>query len=173
MIHSWKVASIGVTGVALALGAAVVRVPEAGLHLSGKAEACLACHRMAPQHASWKASAHARVTTCEDCHLPQEGLAEALAHKASDGLRHAAVTFVAAEPEAIRLGEAGLAVVQANCVRCHGWGAQPPTTPAGAGLPRPQPTPRDAVHADPARPCAGCHRETPHGRASATTLKPA
>lgn len=166
----WKVASLGIAGLALTLGAAALRGPGSRLHRSGRPEACLACHAMEARHATWKASAHAKVAHCDDCHLPHGPQAERLAHQASDGLRHAAVTLLGAEPDAIRLGEAAAQTVQDNCLRCHGPG---PRLPAAEGLPRPQAIPRDALHADPSRPCAGCHRETPHGRSSATAVKAA
>ena len=45
--------------------------------------ACVNCHVMAPQFATWQNSSHGRVTVCNDCHVPQNNIFEKYFFKAS------------------------------------------------------------------------------------------
>ena len=115
---------------------------------------CGACHPMASRIQALQQGSHARVAGCADCHLPP-GPAR-WAAGAADGLRHLAAQAFRDRSRPLALREAGARTVQANCLRCHGGpGGHPaPATPA---------TPGDSAHLAPGRPCAACHRDTPHG----------
>ena len=99
------------------------------------------CHVMTTQYLTWQHSSHARVATCNDCHVPHDNLVHKFAFKAQDGSWHATVFTMRWEPQVIRLSERAKPVVQANCRRCHeprgrrGGGCRPtaPTPIATAG----------------------------------------
>jgi cytochrome c nitrite reductase small subunit len=119
---------------------------------------------MTAQYVSWQKSSHARVAVCNDCHVPHDNIIRTYAFKASDGLRHATMFTFRLEPQVIRIKEAGINVVQENCIRCHQkilqstYIVDPVTLESrdhGAG-----------------KFCWECHRETPHGRISSLSAYP-
>jgi len=128
---------------------------------SSRPEACTSCHLMQPQLDSWRASAHGKGMTCNDCHVAHQGRLRPFFGKLNDGVRHAAIFTLWVKPRSIRLRERGAHTVQANCLRCHGRPGEAgwKTDPA---LPAP-PTPNTSAHLDASRACFECHRETPHG----------
>src|SRR5690625_7746747 len=73
---------------------------------------------MAPQYATWAKSAHREVATCNDCHVPQDNIFRHYFFKTSDGLYHSTSFSLRLEPQAIRIRETAMRVVQENCVRC-------------------------------------------------------
>jgi cytochrome c nitrite reductase small subunit len=131
---------------------------------------------MAPRLASLKSSDH-KAAACEDCHEPHNGYLRGFLFKASDGLRHLAMSILHAEPRVIRIHAAGADTVQENCIRCHtqvspqtDFRAENPLLPSPKS---PQPIPKTAAHADATRACVECHRETPHGRVATPALNAA
>lgn len=123
-------------------------------YMSDDPRACVNCHIMGSYYASHAHSSHASVATCNDCHVPHTSLAAKYAFKARDGLYHASVFTLRAEPQAMRIKEAGANVVQANCVRCHNQLneiVQPQTITLAAKE-------HGAGHL-----CWDCHRDVPHG----------
>ena len=129
---------------------------------------CQGCHAMAPHHASWKLGNHAKVATCEDCHLPHGTSLRRSHAMAADGLRHGAMTVLDTAPAVTRLRAAGAEVAQKNCLRCHPL-SSPGSIAGGASskAPRPLRQPATAAHADQNRGCLDCHRETSHARGTA------
>ncbi len=136
-------------------------------YLSGRPEACTACHAMVPRHVAWKTGPHGRVATCADCHVPQDGMLEGLGAKVGDGARHSTVQLTGRTPAFIHVKrDASRATLQANCLRCHeallspeAWRALPRLGTTTATI---RPRPRTAFHADPSRACTDCHRKTGH-----------
>lgn len=129
-------------------------------HSADPGAGCMGCHVMHPQLDSLRKGNHAKVTTCQDCHVPHGPAAGKLYSVASDGLRHVVLSSLNAAPPVIRIHRAGAEVVQANCIRCHGVEAA--RTPTQAGQPRPLPQPKTSAHADSTRMCVECHGETSH-----------
>lgn len=194
----WKWAAILTTGVACGLGGLVAMMSEAHSYLSDRSEVCVNCHIMRPQYATWKASSHHTVATCNDCHVPHDTLVDKYRFKAEDGMRHSAIFTLHCEPQVIRIRDAGMRVVQHNCLRCHGQMVE--ATAMGKlsftpdANPRPasaqsmwdivdgqlrfakhaggSPAPSLKPHGDPSRLCIDCHRETPHGRISSLSSAP-
>jgi len=74
---------------------------------------------MNSQYATWQRGSHGRVTNCNDCHVPHDNFIRKYLFKANDGLRHATYFTFHWEPQVIRIKEAGINVVQENCIRCH------------------------------------------------------
>lgn len=127
----------------------VAHLSRATSYLSDNPETCMNCHVMTTQYVTWQHSSHANVATCNDCHVPHDSLVHAYRFKAEDGLRHAAIFTLRWEPQAIRISDRAVPVVQANCRRCH-----------AAVIENVSSNP----HGEEDRLCWDCHREVPHGR---------
>lgn len=143
-----------ILGVFCGLGLFVTVKSNALSYMSDDPKACVNCHIMGSYYASHAHSSHARVATCNDCHVPHQGFVAKYAFKAQDGLYHASVFTLRGEPQAMRIKEAGANVVQANCVRCHGQLNEivQPSTITLVGK----------EHGE-GHLCWDCHRDVPHG----------
>src|SRR5690606_35170681 len=117
---NWRVPVIFALGILIGLGLLIFKVSNASSYLSDNPNACINCHVMTTQFASWQRSSHAKVATCNDCHVPHTNLIATYMFKASDGMRHATMFTFRMEPQVIQIKEAGSNVVQGNCLRCHG-----------------------------------------------------
>lgn len=150
-----RIACMASLGAFVGMGSYVFHISNAASYLSDEPEACINCHIMTPMYASWKHSSHARVATCNDCHVPHNSLASKYAFKAMDGARHSTMFTLRLEPQVIRARDAAKPVIQANCLRCHS----------------------DTVHRSTTetkftRSCVECHREVPHGRVDSLSSTP-
>lgn len=159
----WKVPVILATGVFVGLGFYVFYVSRAHSYLSDDPQTCVNCHIMAPQYATWSHSAHREVATCNDCHVPHDNVLNTYYFKAKDGMRHATIFTMRAEPQVIFIQEEGQHVVQQNCVRCH----EQLITDDKLLAHKPD------IHQNISdRFCWECHRETPHGRVNSLSSVP-
>lgn len=138
-------------------------VSRAASYISDKPETCVNCHIMAPQYATWSRSSHREAANCNDCHVPHNNVLNKYYFKAKDGMRHATIFTMRAEPQVIFILEPGQKVVKQNCIRCH---EQVLTDNRMASV-NPQFT---MLRED--RPCWECHREVPHGRVSSLSSVP-
>ena len=147
----WRLATWIALGVFAGLGAATVHISRAPSYMSDQPETCMNCHVMTQAYVTWNHSSHREVAVCNDCHVPHDSTISKYAFKARDGLRHSAIFTMRAEPQVIRLSEAAVPVVEANCRRCHEQLV-------------------GEIHARSWQPgdnrCWDCHREVPHGRVS-------
>lgn len=198
----WKFAAIGALGVTVGLATLTAVMSQAHSYMSDRPEVCVNCHIMRPQYATWKASSHHAVASCNDCHVPHDTVINKYRFKAEDGLRHSTMFTLHQEPQVIRIRAAGMEVVQQNCLRCHGHiidaTAMGKLSFTRHDNPRPQSAkamwmvvdgktiatpdintglatdsaPTPAPHSDPGRLCIDCHRETPHGRVSSLSSAP-
>lgn len=159
----WRVPLIVVAGAFCGLGLLVAKLSNATSYLSDDPKACINCHIMAPQYASWQRGSHGRVATCNDCHVPHENVFRKYAFKAMDGTRHSYMFTFHLEPQVIRVHEPGIKVIQSNCVRCHE--AQLARTDLVTM------TGSKALHGE-GMLCWHCHRETPHGRVNSLASVP-
>jgi cytochrome c nitrite reductase small subunit len=159
----WHVPVIMALGVLVGAGLAIFQLSNAASYLSDDARACVNCHVMSPQHASWQHSSHARVANCVDCHVPQDNVVRKYVFKAADGLRHAYVFTLRLEPQVIVMKDAGKKAVQENCIRCH----EPMLGRVTIGAV----TLEGAVHGR-GHLCWDCHRETPHGSVNSLASAP-
>lgn len=156
----WNLPVLLLLGAFGGLAAMTLHVSRATSYLTNDPTACVNCHIMAPQYATWQHSSHARFATCNDCHVPQDNVFRSYAFKAYDGLRHATMFTFKLEPQVIRMHALGQSVVQENCIRCHSDLMEP--GPAITGT---------AVHGED-RQCWECHREVPHGRVNSLASVP-
>lgn len=159
----WKTPVLLLLGVCAGVVVLLVHVSKAFSYLGDEPETCVNCHIMAPQYATWSHSSHRRAATCNDCHVPHDNLARKYYFKGMDGLRHSAIFTMRREPQVIYIHEAGMAVVQENCLRCHealfenGMKGVESLMIAGARS---------------GRQCRECHREVPHGRVNSLASAP-
>ncbi|MEW5797645.1 MAG: cytochrome c nitrite reductase small subunit [Bacteroidota bacterium] len=159
----WRIPVLLLTGVLIGLGALTLYVGNATSYLSDDPKACMNCHVMAPQYATWERSSHARVTVCNDCHVPHNNVFNKFLFKAMDGTRHSFMFTFRMEPQVIRIHDAGTAVVQQNCIRCHSSLTQ--------NVKEKFVTLDLRDHGE-GKLCWECHRETPHGRVNSLASVP-
>lgn len=159
----WKLPVYLTIGVLTGLMLLVLYVGNATSYLSDKPETCVNCHVMFPQYTSWQHSSHARVATCNDCHVPQDYAIRKYMFKASDGLRHTTMFTLRLEPQVIKIKEAGRNVVQENCERCHqGLLGYMHSAQKNKGY----------IVADDKDVCWSCHQEVPHGKVNSLSSFP-
>lgn len=161
----WRVPVITALGVIFGLGLVIAHMANATSYLSNDPRACINCHVMTAQYTSWQKSSHARVATCNDCHVPQDNIIRTYMFKASDGMRHATMFTFRLEPEVIQIKEAGINVVQENCMRCHKDYIH--------NVVLIKPVTLDSRTTGEGKFCWDCHRETPHGKVRSLSSFPA
>ena len=161
--QQWRFTVIILLGILFGLGAHILYVSNAVSYLSNDPNACINCHVMTPQYATWERSSHAKVATCNDCHVPHDNFIRTYYFKAMDGLRHATIFTFRLEPQVIRIKEAGRNAVQENCIRCHSNQIHPIALRAINN--------RSVEDQRPGY-CWDCHREVPHGRARSLSSVP-
>jgi cytochrome c nitrite reductase small subunit len=89
-------------------------------YLSNDPRACVNCHVMRDVFDGWNHGSHKAVAACNDCHVPHNPLVAKYAVKAVDGFKHSAAFTLGGFPEPIRITAFDRAIVQHNCVSCHG-----------------------------------------------------
>jgi len=155
-----KAASYASLGAFVGMLLYVARISEAASYLSDDPKACINCHIMIPEYASWQHSSHGRVTNCNDCHVPHHSVFAKYYFKAKDGFRHSLLFTLRRERQVIQAIAESREVIQQNCIRCHEKTVQNVTSGSVGG------------HADVERYCVDCHREVPHGRAHSLSSTP-
>ena len=161
--NGWQVPVVILLGIIIGLGLYIFRISNASSYLSDNSETCINCHVMNPQYATWVHSSHREVANCNDCHVPHNNVVNKYFFKAKDGLRHATIFTLRAEPQVIFIKDEGKEVVQQNCIRCH-----EKLVTDNAGIARFE----TSRHFRMERSCVECHRETPHGRVNSLASVP-
>lgn len=151
------------SGILIGILVFLFHISRASSYLSDKSETCMNCHIMAPQYATWSHSSHREETNCNDCHVPHNNVLNKYYFKAKDGLRHATIFTLRAEPQVIFIKEAGQKVVQKNCIRCHEHLITDSKMLTYGYINQ---------CAREARQCWECHRETPHGSVNSLSSVP-
>lgn len=159
----WKLVALIISGTMVGILILLVYSSRAHSYLSDKPETCINCHVMYPQYATWMHSSHKAVATCNDCHVPQDNFFRTYFFKAMDGLRHATIFTARAEPQVIQIKEAGINVVQENCIRCHKNLVDMVSIVQVTG---------DSHREGVGFRCWDCHREVPHGTVNSLASTP-
>lgn len=159
----WRLPVILALGIFFGLGFYTLHVSKALSYLSDDPKTCVNCHLMAPEYATWQHSSHREAATCNDCHVPHDNVFNKYFFKAKDGLYHASMFTLRAEPEVIQIKDASMDVVQANCQRCHD---HQNNTVATMGVDV------EAKKHGEGKLCWDCHREVPHGRVKSQSSTP-
>jgi cytochrome c nitrite reductase small subunit len=113
------IGSAAFAGILAGLGFFTFSYAEGASYLSSDPAACANCHVMWDQYDSWTASSHSAAAGCIDCHLPHAPIAKWIS-KAENGWFHSVGFTLQNYPEPIRIKNRNLAIVQRNCVSCHG-----------------------------------------------------
>jgi cytochrome c nitrite reductase small subunit len=151
------------SGILIGILVFLFHISRASSYLSDKSETCMNCHIMAPQYATWSHSSHHQETNCNDCHVPHNNFLNKYFFKAKDGMRHATIFTLRAEPQVIFIKEAGQKVVQNNCIRCHEY-----LITDSKMMSYSVENQYEREH----RQCWECHRETPHGGVNSLSSVP-
>jgi cytochrome c nitrite reductase small subunit len=88
-------------------------------YLSNDPRACVNCHIMRDQFDAWQKSSHHAVATCNDCHVPHDFVGKWFT-KADNGFHHSEAFTLQNFHEPIRIRPGNAAVLNANCLHCHG-----------------------------------------------------
>lgn len=159
----WKMVASIILGSVIGISLYAFYTSNAVSYLSDDPATCVNCHIMAPEYATWQHSSHRENAVCNDCHVPHNNALNKWFFKAKDGIRHATVFTARAEPQTIFIKEAGIKVVQDNCIRCH----SELITDAKLLVQT------DVFHNKfKDRLCWDCHREVPHGRVNSLSSTP-
>jgi cytochrome c nitrite reductase small subunit len=159
----WRFVVIVLFGIFTGLCFYVLYISNSLSYLSDKPETCVNCHVMNSYYASWQHGSHAQVTTCNDCHVPQDNFINKYLFKANDGLRHATYFTMRWEPQVIQIKDGGKKAVQENCIRCHSNLIHPVALRSINNA-----TVQDQTQ----KYCWDCHRQTPHGRVNGLSSTP-
>ncbi len=161
--HRWRLSVIILTGIFTGIFFLVLHISMAASYLSDDPKTCINCHVMYPHYASWDKGSHGHVATCADCHVPQDNFFRKYYVKATDGLRHATFFTMRWEPQTLMIKDAGINVVQENCIRCH--------IDLVDMVQLVEVTGRSAAKGE-GKLCWDCHRETPHGTVKSASAAP-
>jgi len=146
------------------MGMYVIYISNAHSYVSDDPRACVNCHIMGPQYATWSHSAHRETAHCNDCHVPHNNVFNHYLFKAKDGLRHATIFTLRDEPQVIEIKDAGKEAVMSNCIRCHNH--------LITGVAKYGNLPDSVYHHRTERHCWDCHRTVPHGRVNSLSSTP-
>ena len=130
----------------LALGV-FIYVTGAPSYAGTSPSTCNNCHVMDSEYENWYHAAHARSTTCVECHLPHDNVVVYYLAKARTGIHDVYVFSTGQTPAVIRAKADTKVTIQANCIRCH-------TATVENILAGPQAFDRN---------CWDCHRSVAHG----------
>jgi len=159
----WQIVVGILLGILVGVGIYIFYVSNAAAYLSDDPETCINCHVMIPQYSTWRKSSHFRVATCMDCHVPHDNVFRKYQFKMKDGLRHATIFTLHAEPQVIRIKEEGMMVVQENCIRCHSALLEETSI---------HKITYEANQRGEGKLCWECHRDVPHGRVNSLSSAP-
>ena len=151
----WRPIALFILAIIIGLGLFIMKEAEVISYLSDDPQACVNCHVMTPTYNSWMHSSHREWASCNGCHVPHNNIVNQYYFKAKDGLYHASIFTLRAEPDVIFMREESQEVVQNNCIRCH---LQQVTETKYTDWMENHSTNRTE------RQCWSCHREIPHGR---------
>lgn len=160
---SWRRSVIISLGIIAGFTAYIFYLSQAWSYLSDDPQACVNCHIMNPEYSTWSHSAHREYAHCNDCHVPHNNIFRKYYFKAADGMRHATIFTLRAEPQVIMIREAGINVVQENCIRCHSHTLYNEIVPRAIG---------QSCCFDDERLCWDCHKEVPHGSVKSLSSAP-
>ena len=153
----WIWLGFGAAGLMFGLAGYTFYVSKAWSYAYDDPAACVNCHVMGSYYQAWEKSSHREWATCNDCHVPNDAILRQYGFKAKDGLYHAAVFTIFAEPQVIRARENTKEVLLENCVRCH--------SPLVTEFVKMTPDYQTVVSGE-KKACWDCHQDTAHTRIS-------
>lgn len=115
----WPLVLAIAVGIAAGIGGYTFQYARGLSYLSTDPKACVNCHIMRPQYDAWQKASHHQAAVCVDCHLPHAFVPKYLA-KMENGWRHGEKFTTQRFVEPIVVQAKGRAILQENCLRCHG-----------------------------------------------------
>lgn len=113
-----SLAAAAAAGLVLGLGSYTFFHAQGYSYFRDDPAACINCHVMRDQYASWSHSSHRTWATCNDCHTPRPWLEHYLT-KAINGYNHS-VSFTTGDfREPIVIGERNRLIALRSCLACH------------------------------------------------------
>jgi len=168
MIHiGLKQLTIFVAIIAVAVFAYIIYASKMPSYLSSDPKACINCHVMNTQYATWQHSSHAREATCVECHLPTDSFIEKYVAKSVDGWNHSVAFTMNTYDHALKISDYGAQRVQKNCISCHSSITSTITTNADKYH-----NFEDQSGVESGRKCWECHQSVPHGKVRGMTTTP-
>ncbi len=161
-----KKISVSMFFVALIFLGYLIHISEAASYLSSDPKACINCHVMNTQYATWQHSSHARVAGCVDCHLPTDNFVEKYWAKSIDGWNHSVAFTIDKYDHAIKISDYGAERVQKNCISCHS--SITSTISSNADRYHNFSSP----YVENGRKCWDCHKGVPHGKVRSIAMTP-
>ena len=155
--------TLGLAAVGLAVYTAYIS--KAHSYLSTDPRACINCHVMNTQYATWQHSSHKEVG-CIECHLPTDDIVDKYLAKMRDGYNHSLAFTLGTYDHAIKISADGAKRVQKNCKSCH------------SDLVTNVNRNNDLNHSftekenQSERKCWSCHSSVPHGKVRSITTVP-
>lgn len=111
-------AAAAILGLAAGLGGFTFHHGEGTSYLVDDPASCINCHVMEDQYESWSKSSHARVATCNSCHVPRGAIMKWVS-KADNGFWHSWAFTFQNHPDPIQIKPRNRRIAQDNCVACH------------------------------------------------------
>src|ERR1019366_5639318 len=118
-ISRWTLLLCVCTGPVLGLGVYTFWYGQGASYFSSDPKSCANCHIMRDQYDGWQHASHHGYATCVECHLPHDFVGKYVA-KAENGFWHSKGFTLQDFHEPIRIKPKNSAILQANCVKCHG-----------------------------------------------------
>lgn len=106
-------------GTAAGIGCYTFAYAKGLSYMTNDPKACMNCHVMRDYYDSWTKSSHHQAAKCNDCHIPHSFPRKYL-EKSRNGWNHSKAFTLQNFPEPIRITERNHAILQANCLHCHG-----------------------------------------------------
>ncbi len=142
-------------------------ISKALSYLSKDPKACINCHVMNTQYATWQHSAHGVAgITCIECHLPTDGFVKKYMSKALDGWNHSKAFTLDTYDHAMVISKDGARRVQENCISCHSTIASSLVSNSDSYHNF------DTPYVENGRKCWDCHKSVPHGNVRGITTTP-
>lgn len=154
-----------IVGITLGMIIYTAKISKAHSYLSKDPKACINCHVMNTQYATWQHSSHKDVG-CIECHLPTDSIVEKYAAKAIDGWNHSLAFTLGTYDPAIKISDYGAKRVQKNCKSCHEQLTSTLEKNHFANHHFGNSEDQDE------RKCWSCHKSVPHGKVRSTTTIP-
>ena len=105
-------------GLLFGLGAFTFGYGKGFAYLQNDPAACANCHVMDDHFDTWLKSSHARVATCNDCHLPHHPVGKWIT-KGDNGFFHSLAFTLEDFHEPIQIKPRNRRVTQGTCLHCH------------------------------------------------------
>jgi cytochrome c nitrite reductase small subunit len=106
-------------GLLIGLGSYTFYYAQGASYLVDDPHACVNCHIMREQFNGWTKSSHKAFATCNSCHVPH-GFVRKYLTKAENGFWHSWGFTFQNFHEPIQMRPQSRAIVQENCLGCHG-----------------------------------------------------